>query len=116
MKETAARLCSILADLFGPDLDRLTLWTRIESALVTAFAKSNDGDMDYYMTLCLEHVKAEAGRVAASEALASLLSQFAARPVEWRQRFVRYVNAHRLALLVHGRARWEQVKAKAVEL
>ena len=116
MKETAARFCSVLADLFGPDLDRLTLWTRIDSALVTAFAKSNDGDMDRYTTLCLEHVQAEPGRAAASEALGSLLSQFDARPPEWRQRFARYVNDHRMAVIVHGRARWSAVKGKEVDL
>lgn len=116
MKETAARFCSVLADLFGSSLDRVTLWSRIDSALATAFAKAADGDLDHYATLCLEHIKADPSSVAASDALSSLLSQFESRPPEWRQRFVRYVNDHRMAVIVHGRARWNAVKGKEVDL
>lgn len=116
LRETAARLCSILASLFGEELDRLTLWSRIDSALEQAGAKVADGDLDRYVSLCLEHVKADAGKAAACEGLRQLFATFAARPIEWRQALVRHIASRRYAVVVRGRDRWEQVKAKEIDL
>ena len=116
IRDVAARLCSILASLFGEGLDRITLWDRIGSALETAGAKVSDDDLDRFVSLCLEHVQASPAKAAACDALAQLISTFAVRPAEWRHALLRYLHTHRYAVLVHGRARWEQVKAKEVEL
>ena len=116
VKEAAVRFGSILAKLFGPDLDRMTLWERIGSAFESACSKVDDGDLDRFAHLCLDHVRAEAGAAAACEALTATLETFAARPIEWRQAFVRYCRTHRIALVVHVRRRWELVKKGAVEL
>lgn len=114
--EAASRLCSILASLFGDDLDRLTLWSRIDSAIATACAKVTDGDLDRLVSLCLEHVKASPGAAAANPALGDLLATIGVRPQPWRQEFAHHLVAHRYAVLVHGRARWERVKSKEAEL
>ena len=76
----------------------------------------DDGDLDRFASLCLEHVQADAARAAACEALDQLLQTFAVRPIEWRQGYVRYVRTHYYPVVVHSRARWERVKRKEVEL
>lgn len=116
VRETASRFCSILAHLFGEDLERMTLWSRIDSALETAGAKVSDDDLDRWATLCLEHVQASAAKAAACDALRTLLETFAVRTPEWRHELLNYVATHRYAVVVRGRARWEEVKAGRIEL
>ena len=116
MKESAIRLCSILAFLFGDSLDRLTLWGRIGSAFETAHAKVSDDDLDRFCDLLLEHVQADFAKAAACDALTQVRQVWAVRPPEWRHAFLNYVGTHRYALLTHGRARWESYKAKEIDL
>lgn len=116
IQETANRLYSILAHLFGSALDRLTLWSKIDAATATACAKVSDGDLARFVSLCLESIQADAAKAAGCDALGQLLATFAVRPAEWRHAFVDHIHTHRYAVLVFGRARWEAVKAKEVEL
>lgn len=116
VKETAIRLCSIFANLFGESLDRVTLWERIGSALRTSCAKVSDDDLDRFVALCLEHIQAEDSKVAASAPMLTMIEVFASRPSEWKYAFMAYINTHRTPLLVHARSRWEQVKKGTVEL
>lgn len=116
IRETASRFCSILAYLFGRDLDRLTLSSRIDSALESACAKVSDDDLDRFVTICLDHIQADAAQAAACEPLRQLLETFLVRPPEWRQEFLHYIGTHRLAVVVRGKARWDLVKNKEIEL
>jgi hypothetical protein len=116
IKDAAIRFCSILSSLFGDDLDQKSKWDRIGTAISTACAKVSDDDADCFVSHCLDHIKAEDAQVARCEALSQLLTTFPQRTPEWRQAYLDYFRSHRHAVLVHGRARWEQVKAKAVEL
>jgi hypothetical protein len=72
--------------------------------------------LDEFVTVCLEQVQADDGKVAACDALRQILETFRVRPPEWRRKLVATVARRRQPLLVHGRARWEQVKAGTVEL
>jgi hypothetical protein len=45
-----------------------------------------------------------------------MILTFAARPPEWRSAFVDHIRSRRFAVVVHGRARWEAVKNKEVDL
>lgn len=115
IRELAAEIVATLADLFGANLDRKTmLWSRIGSALESADAKVSDDDLDRYLSLCLEHVRAEPGRAAAHEGLGSLLATFAARPPEWRFALLHYLRSHRYPVLQFGRRRWDEIKASRV--
>ena len=114
IRNLAAELIATLADLFGDDLDRKTLWSRIGSALETADAKVSDGDLERFLSLCLEHVKADPGRAAAHSGLGSLLATFEVRSSEWRFAYVAYLHTHRYPALQFGRKRWEQVKASRI--
>ena len=116
IRDLASRCCSILAHLYGEELDRLSLWSRIDSALETAGAKVSDDDLDRWLSLCLEHVKADAGKAAACDPLRHVIETFAVRTPEWRHEFLAYVATHRYAVVARGRARWEQVKSKEVDL
>lgn len=109
-RAASVRLCVVLAGLFGDSLDRVTLWDRTGSALATACAKVADGDLDRFVSLCLEHVKADAGRAAADDRLNALVADLSDRPAAWSQGFVRYVAQHAFAVLVHGRRAWQAEK------
>lgn len=115
VKQDAIRFCSILAHLFGESLDRTTLWVRIGSALCSALAKVSD-DLDRFATLCLEHICADDGQVAACVPMLQLLQTWQTRTSAWRQALMHYMKTHRSALLVYARARWEQVKSGEVDL
>lgn len=116
IRDTAIRFVSILAHLFGEDLERITLWDRIGSALETADAKCSSDDTDAYATLCLEHIKAAPGRVAACDALLAVLGMLNQAKIEDRTAFLAYLRVHRFSALVHARARHKRVIAKEVEL
>ncbi len=115
VKDTLSRFCSILASLYGDELDRLSLWTRIDSAIESACAKCDD-DMELWASLCLGHVKADAGRAAACAPLVQTLEVMASRPAEWRAEFLRYARTCRYAAVAFGRARWERVKSGGADL
>lgn len=116
IRQTAHRLCSILARLFSDQFDRTSLWSRIGTAFATACAKVSDDDLDRWCDLLLEHVGAEPGQAAACEPLTQLRQAWEARPAEWRYALLNHCRSHQYAVLTHGRARWEQVKAGRVEL
>jgi hypothetical protein len=114
-KDMAVKLCVVLCELFGESLDRMTLWDRIASALATAAAKTNDGDTDRFISIALDHVRADAGKASRNEVLPMMLYDMAEKPAAWRQGFVRYVASHSFAILAHGRLKWEHVKAARKE-
>lgn len=117
IKDMAVRFVTILADLFGDDLERITLWTRIDTALATSLAKvGSSNDIDQFASFCLEHVKAEAGQSAASQPLLAILDTMNRVPSEDRHAFLGYFRDHRYPAIVFGRQRWELVKKKEVEL
>ena len=114
--DLAIRFCSILAHLFGDSLNRKTLWERIGSGFATALARVQDDDCERFVTECLDHIKADAGKSAACDALVQVITTMESRPAEWRHGFLTYLRSHSYAVLAHGRARWEQVKAREIEL
>ena len=116
LKYEASRFVTILAHLFGPDLDRKTLWERIHSALETALAKVYDEDTDRFIHLCLEHVRAEIPAATSCEALNTVIQTWRQRPVEWRHALLHYLRSHRYVVLLDARNRWEGVKKGEIEL
>lgn len=113
VKETARRLCSIFAKLFGDDLNRMTLWGRIGSALETACAKVSDDDLDRWCDLCLEHVQADPAEAARCDALTAVRLSWETWPRELRFALLSYIRSHRYAVLTFGRQRWEQALEEA---
>ena len=106
IKDEAKLLCLTMCDLFGRDLDRKTLWTRIGTALSTAAAKCDDGDTDRFVSLCLEHIKADDAHAARHGAFGRWVVMMAARDAAYRQAFVRHCGSKTAIVLVHARAAW----------
>lgn len=90
----------------------MTLWDRIGSALSTAVAKCDDGDTDRMISLCLDHVRADAGAAGRHIGLSALLYAAGEKTLAWRQGWSRYIASHSYALLAHARLRWEKVKVQ----
>lgn len=109
-KEWAVEFCVGCCDLFGESLDRMTLWDRIPSGLAVACVKCDDGDMDRFVSLVLEHIKSDAGCAARHPAIARAL-EVSKNPVAWRQGLVRYIASHSFATIAHARRAWEATKA-----
>lgn len=107
----AARLVVALCLHFGRDLDRKTLWSRIDSGLQAACAKVSDGDLDRWLDLLLEHVRADPARAAACPQLTGLRADLIGPDEAHRRAFVRYVETRRYAVLAFGRAAWGEYKA-----
>lgn len=111
LKQEAKGFCLVMAELFGDDLDRTTLWARIGTAIETAGAKCGQ-DFDRFVCLCLEHIQAEDSRAVANERYIQWISSASSRPLEWQQAFIDYLVERRIIVLVFARQAWEQVKAE----
>jgi hypothetical protein len=110
LKDLATNICFVLALCYNRDvLDPIKLWDRIGSALATASQEAGDGDMDLFLSRCLEHVKAE-HTVAASPHVVTLLSCLTALSDGTRAALVEYIRKYQYAVLIHGRVRWQEYK------
>lgn len=103
------RFCSILASLFGDDLDRKTLWERIGNGIVVCSAKCG-GDWEAFVNEMLQYIRAEAGRVAASKQIDAFLEDMTAKPAAFREAFLRALEAKHLLIIVKARAVWNAAK------
>lgn len=110
VKEEAKQLCLAMCELFGESLDRMTLWDRITSALTTSAAKCDDGDTDRFISMCLDHIKADNAQAARNELLAPLVMTLETRDDAYRQMFVRHCGTKAAIVAIHARAAWEQRK------
>jgi len=110
----AVALGIVLAGLYNRDvLDPLRIWDRISSGLASACAKVQDGDVDRLISECIEHVKAEAGLVAAHDGLRELLERMShpERDQAWRDGWVRHMSQRVPATIVRARIDWTAHKA-----
>jgi hypothetical protein len=105
-----------LYNVTGENGSRVDLWGHIAKALETSLAKVSDDDLDAFASLCLESVQADPVKVAACEALSQVIADFGAWTPEVRFAFLDYLRAHRYPVLVHARARWQDVKDGRIEL
>ena len=110
VKMEAVRLCSIFPELFGDDLDRMTLWNRIGSAIETSVVKSN-GNIEVFVNSCLEHIKATASKVATHDELNNWISVCSVKPDDWKRNFFHYVSTRFFLIIAKARQEWEVKKA-----
>lgn len=111
VKDATIRFVSILASLHGDSLDRKKMWERIGNGLVAGVAKAG-GDIETFVNECLKYVKADPGRVAASDALTDFIVEAEGKDSQWRRSFLRFVETRHFLVLTKGRARWGMVKDK----
>lgn len=111
LKNSATSLVYCLARLYNRDvLDAMKIWERIGGALETACQQVDDGDLDRFMSICLDHVKAKHARVAADEEAGAIIANVVERDESFRLSLVRYIHTHSYIVLVHGRRMWETHK------
>lgn len=110
IKQLAIDLCLTMCELYGESLDRMSLWDRITTALKTAAAKCDDGDVERFAALCMDHVKADYARAAANVRFSNFVSTMETRDEAFRQAFVRHCDLKASIVAVHARNRWAEVK------
>jgi len=94
----------------------MTLWDRIASSLATSCSKVDDGDTDEFVSLALDHVRADPAQAGRNDRVSRLLTHLAGESLAWRQGWTRYIASHSYAIVAHGRLAWVQTKeAKADE-
>lgn len=110
-REAAEQLVYVLAICYNRDeLDPKKLWDRIATAVATACAKVDDADLDRLVSLALEAVRADHARVAANDEVTTIVADICEREETWRTGFVRYLQQHTYAAIIHGRRAWETRK------
>lgn len=114
IKESAINFCSILPELFGDNLDRLTLWERIGNGLVICTTKCS-GDFEVFINQILSYIQADSGKVAASERFNNIISEFLSKPKIWKESFLRTIQAKHFLIIVHARAIWNSLKEEKEE-
>lgn len=110
-KQRAIDFVAALPEVFGPNLDRTTLWDRIGTALQTAYAKTVGTDYEFFISRVLEHIKAEPAQVARCQSISWVMTWLEQCPNEAKQAWLAYMSTHLYAVLVHAKAKWEEVKA-----
>jgi hypothetical protein len=111
VKDEAVKLCLILAEVFGDDLDRKTLWERIGNGLAVCSVKCG-GDWELLLEGLLEYVRADPGKVAANQKLEAWTDTISLRPQEWKDQFIRVCETKRMILIVKARQLWNLNKVK----
>jgi hypothetical protein len=114
IKDEAVKFCSILAEVFGDDLDRKTLWERIGNGLIVSSAKSG-GDWELFVNEMLKFIKADPGKVAANRALSSWIEFMLVRPKEWQEQFLRVCESKHMFICVKARTVWNLKKSRPQE-
>lgn len=110
-REQSAMLCYCLAKVYNRDvLEAIKLWERIGTAIATACEQVDDGDLDRFISICLEHVKASHSKVAADDEVGHVLAEITESEESWRLAFVNYLKSHSYTAIIHGRRMWETSK------
>lgn len=102
-KELAIQFCAALPAVFGEELDRLTMWNKIGSAIQSGYAKTVDGDIDLFAQCVLESIKADTTKAVACDRLTDAIDRLHSLPDEGRQDWLRYLVSHLIPVLVHAR-------------
>jgi hypothetical protein len=102
IREETTKFTLNLANLFSDDFDRKTLWERIGNGLINCVKKSNY-NLELFVNLILEYIKAEPGKVAANEYLESFLFTMKTRPVENVERFLKYIEQKHFLVIIKAR-------------
>ncbi len=89
----------------------MTIWKRIPSGLASSCTKCDDGDIDRYVSLLLNHIKADSAQAARNVDVEALLFEADGKPISWRQGLVRYIATHDFSIISFARRQWESVKA-----
>jgi hypothetical protein len=108
-KDLAARLVSILPEVYSADLDRLKMWDRIGNGLASS-AKKCGGDVEVFASLTLDFIKASHGAVASNENLSEWLDDVLSRTHDFKAALLSSFETRLNVILVFGRKEWNERK------
>lgn len=94
------------------ELDAVTLWTRIDSAIQKGLAECDGEDVGRFLSACLEHVMASINVAATQSDAVRIQQQLLALHDDARVYFLQYLAKHRYVAIVLGREKWEARKAE----
>jgi len=109
IKQKAVLFCSILPELFGDDLKRITLWERIAHGLVVSSAKCN-GDIELFINQMLIYIKADPGNVAANKNMSDFIDFILSKEKMWWKQFIRICESKYMFICVKARMIWNVKK------
>lgn len=110
-RELASDFVLLLAIGFNRrELDAVTLWSRIDSAIQKGLADCDGEDVDRFVSACLEHILAPINVVATHGTALEIQSTLTKLQDSQRAYFLQYLSRHRYAAIVLGREKWEQHK------
>lgn len=106
-REEIRRMCirfvSLLPSLFGDQLDRKTMWSRIATGLDSAFAKTPGDDVEFFMQSVLTHICADADKASKSDELLLLIRELEAWSSGERQAWITYFHTHLIPIVAQSR-------------
>lgn len=109
----AIRFAATLPALFSDKLNRLKMWDRIASGILSAAAKTASGDYEFFITEVLQHVQCDPGRAACSRRIAQVMDVLRDATVTERQGWIDYLATHIHTVVIRGKAEWERYKTDA---
>jgi len=114
LRAAAVEFCVLLAELFNRDkLDAITLWTRIASGLAVACSRVDDGDLEAFSCIALEHVQADGTRVACSDRYAVWIRDYPGKSAEWRRALIQHFDRFGFVVVALARQAWQARKETA---
>ena len=102
-KSLAVQFCASLPSVFGSNLDRMTMWDKVASAIQSGYAKTVSGDIDLFVQHVLESIQAEPAKAIACDALIDAIDALQLLPEEQRQDWLQYLVTHLIPVLVYAR-------------
>lgn len=112
IKTLCIDFASALPEVFGEDLDRLTMWDRIGTGLESGFAKTAGDDHEFFIQQVLSHLKASASQASVNESIGAVIAALSTWSSSDRQAWLAYFHTHLIPILVHARNRWGETKEK----
>lgn len=103
MRQTAVKIISTAARLFGEELDPKTRWTRVATAIESAIAKTIGSDHEFFLQQILQHVKADPDKASSDAELADLLEEIGSWSASEKQRLIAFMSTHLFAMLSYAR-------------
>ena len=111
-RDLASDYVLLLAICFNRDrLEAVTIWPRIDTAIERGLAECNGEDIERFVSVGLEVVLADVGKVVSNEQALAIQSRLYGLGDSQRVFFLRYLAEHRYPAIVFGRGKWESLKA-----
>lgn len=102
-KDLAVQFCAALPAVFGSNLDRMTMWDKIASAIQSGYAKTVSGDLDLFVQHVLESIQADPAKAVACDRLTDAIDELQQLPKQERQDWLQYLVTHLIPVLVYAR-------------